>query len=920
MPHSPRPLTSRSSDSTSNQLTGTISLSQELYASSGTPHGTRPSIARPSSTYLSRPGTARPSSGRRSRSRASSTIGGGDQQQIVCAVSEARGISPTVGLAFVNLTTGEAVLSQICDNQFYARTLNKLHVFDPTEILIVSTSGPPNTKSKMYSVMEENIVGSQIVTVDRKYWSEAAGLDYIEDLAFAEDVGAIKVAIGGNYFATCCFAAALKYIYLKWSLSFAFRSLRVKFQPSEGTMMIDLATIQSLELIQNLQNAKSKACLYGIMNHTVTPMGARLLRSNILQPSTQEGVLLQRYDAVEELSTKEDMFHQIREGSIRPIQDIEKLLSSLIIIPTVPDIQYSEQSINKVLMLKSFVYSISPIFEGLAGARSDLLCHIRDHFRPELLAPTMDFIRNVINDDVTYQKTPLDLRNQRTYASGVSGLLDVARQTFKETTEDVHQHVREINRAYPDLLSDAKNTVTLLMKYTERFNMVVETRYDNARRYYLRVSADDFEGRPVPDILINRSQNRSQKKGTIDCQTLDIVKFNHRIEGSHQEVVLMSDQTIQALIDDIRGEISVLFRVCESIAMLDMISSFVQLATTNDPQTEYKRPQITDCIAIAHCRHPIRERIHKEKFVPNDVYASELKRFQIITGCNMSGKSTYIRSIALLCVMAQVGSFVPAESAILPLISQLFGRVSMDDSIEANVSTFASEMRETAFILRNIDKHSLAIIDELGRGTSSRDGLAISLSIAEALVASGAFVFFATHFRELAQILQHKEGVVNMRLEVDLSEKDSMKMLYKIQNGYVQEQHYGLALARVVDLPPNVLEVAERVSGALEAQAAAKRQSSRSQALIKRRQLVRDLREQLQQAADGPLNDKALTSWLSRLQTEFIVRMDALDNDAGSDGEDERSLINENGEVSGEVQNNDDSIKETSTERASSEQ
>ncbi|KAG4433065.1 hypothetical protein IFR05_011459 [Cadophora sp. M221] len=882
-----RPPTSLSYASTSYQLAGAVSASGTSYETSQTPYGSRPSTARPSSTYPSRPGTSRPGTSRRPRSRAASTIGGGESQQIICAISEGRGVSPTVGLAFVNITTGEAVLSQICDSQFYARTINKLHVFDPTEILIVSTSSPPNPKSKMYSVVEENLVCSKIIPVDRKYWSEAAGLDFIKDLAFTEDIGAIKVAIGGNYFATCCFAAALNYISSSMSLSFAFHSLRVKFQPSEGSMMIDLATIRSLELIENLQNAKSGACLYGIMNQTCTPMGSRLLRSNILQPSTQADVLTQRYDSVEELSTKEDMFRQIREA-LRPFPDVEKLLSSLIIIPTRPDIQQSEQSINKVLMLKSFVQSITPLFEALAGARSGLLCMIRGNFQPGKLVPTIDFIKNVINDDVTYQKMPLDLRNQRTYAvkSGVSGLLDVARQTFKESTEDVHQHVTDIN---------------------QRFNMIAETRYDNSRRYFLHVRETDFEDRAIPDILINRFK----KKGIIECQTLDLVKLNQRIEGSHQEVVLMSDQTIQELIDDIRGQIPVLFGVCESIAMLDMIASFAQLATINGAQAEYKRPEITDCIAIAQGRHPIREKIHKEKFVPNDVYASELKRFQIITGCNMSGKSTYIRSVALLCVMAQVGSFVPAESAILPLISQLFARVSMDDCIEANVSTFASEMRETAFILRNIDNKSLAIIDELGRGTSQRDGLAISLSISEALVASGAFVFFATHFRELAQILEHKEGVVNMRLEVDFSEEDTMRMLYKVQNGYVQEQHYGLALARTVDLPSHVLQVADGVSSAIEAQAAAKRRSSKSQALTRRRELIKSLREQLQHAANGSLNDKGLASWLVRMQNEFIVRMDALDNDAESnDSEEGGSLFSDESGVISEIQDNEERLDE----------
>lgn len=166
--------------------------------------------------YTGSQSTSQPQNGRRSVSRAGtiqrprtpgSAIGGGESQQIICAVNEGRGVSPTVGLAFINISTGEAVLSQISDNQFYVKTCHKLEVFEPSEILIVSTAGPPNQKSKMYSIIEENILGSKIVTVPRQYWSETAGLDYIQSLAFKEDVEAIKVAIGGNYYATCCFSA-----------------------------------------------------------------------------------------------------------------------------------------------------------------------------------------------------------------------------------------------------------------------------------------------------------------------------------------------------------------------------------------------------------------------------------------------------------------------------------------------------------------------------------------------------------------------------------------------------------------------------------------------------------------------------------------------------------------------------------------
>ena len=183
----------------------------------------------------------------------------------------------------------------------------------------------------------------------------------------------------------------------------------------------------------------------------------------------------------------------------------------------------------------------------------------------------------------------------------------------------------------------------------------------------------------------------------------------------------------------------------------------------------------------------------------------------------MSGKSTYIRSIVLLSIMAQIGSFIPATSATLPIFHQLFARVSTDNNIEANVSSFAAEMREMAFILRNIDSKSLAIIDELGRGTSTRDGLAIALSIAESLVQSRALVWFATHFRDLATILAARPGVISLHLQVDMDrEGHSMSMLYKVNSGVVNETHYGIALAKVVALPRQVIETAEQVAKLLE--------------------------------------------------------------------------------------------------------
>ena len=399
-------------------------------------------------------------------------------------------------------------------------------------------------------------------------------------------------------------------------------------------------------------------------------------------------------------------------------------------------------------------------------------------------------------------------------------------------------------------------------------------KYDTARQYYIRIAASELEDRNLPDVFINVFR----KRNIIECQTLDLLKWNQKIMDSHHEVLQMSDRSIQELIENLRAEIAPLFKISDAIALLDVTASFAHLVTTQD----YCRPELTRTLAIKSGRHPIREKIHKEKYIPNDAYATRQSRFQIITGCNMSGKSTYIRSIALMAIMAQIGCFVPASYASFPISHQLFARVSMDDSIEANISTFAAEMRETAFILRNIDDRSMVIVDELGRGTSTRDGLSIAIAVAEALVESGAFIWFATHFRDLAKVLSERNGVVNLHLAVDMNEANQMKMLYKVASGAVQEEHYGLALAKVVNLPPEVLQIAERVSKKLTSNMEKRKKKSKTIALARRRKLILSLREQLIQAYEGNMNGKVLATWLIKLQDEFVNRMAAIDAEAAS--------------------------------------
>ncbi|KAL8703111.1 MAG: hypothetical protein Q9201_003702 [Fulgogasparrea decipioides] len=747
----------------------------------------------PEDTTTPRPETSLSSNGRPKTGRprtAASALAGRDQQ-VICAISESRGISPVVGLAFVNLTTTEAVLCQIPDNQTFTRTIHKIVVYEPTEILFMTTAARP--KSKLYSIVEYNVPNLRITVIDRKYWSETTGLEYIQQLAFRQDVEAIKVSVGGNFYATCCIAAVCPFLF-----------------PS--------------------------------------------VLSSLLSPSTDADTLEKRYDALDELATREDVFFSIRQA-LKAFVDVDRVLTAITIIPTKPTIQYSEQSINNVIALKQYVKSIPAVFEALAtvNSESELLLHINELCAPERLADVQTLIDETINEDITYQSQPLDLRNQRTYAikSGVNGLLDVARQTYKEANADAYQLVTDLAQTHA---------------------IALEMKYDTARQFYIRIATSELEERNLPEIFINAFR----RKTYIECQTLDLLKLNQKIIDSHHEVLQMSDRSIQELIDKIREDIAPLFKTCEAIALLDMIASFAQLVTMQD----YCRPELTDTFAIKSGRHPIREKIHAEKFVPNDAYATQQSRFQIITGCNMSGKSTYIRSLAFMIVMAQIGCFVPATYASFPIRHQLFARVPSDDSIEANVSTFASEMRETAFILRSIDRRSMVIVDELGRGTSTRDGLTIAIAIAEALIESRALIWFVTHFTELAHILSERNGVVNLHLAVDISEdSNKMTMLYKITNGWVRETHYGIAMAKVAGLPADVIDIATEVSTKLAQNAERQKKNSQSIALARRRKLILGLREQLKQAQDGNMQGRVLGLWLKKLQDEFVRRMAAIDEE-----------------------------------------
>ncbi|KAG5956536.1 hypothetical protein E4U57_002549 [Claviceps arundinis] len=761
---------------------------------------------------VSRPSTS--ASSRKSRPGTLSTILGTnyDDQTIICALGEARGVFPLVGVALVNISLGEATLSQICDNQSYVKTIHKLQMANPSRIVFTATACPPVKDNVLFTLVNELIPDARIELLDRSAWSETDGLEYIHNLAFETDIDPIKVAVLGKYYSVSSFAA-------------------------------------SLEIVQNANKSKSKDCLFGVLNQTLTPMGSRMLRSNILQPPTKyDTFIAPRYDAVEELTAEEETFQGVR-AALKDFTDVEKMIT----LKRKFTIAEVEEDLNRILMIKRFLESIPPLHQALSGCQSPLLLKIRDICEPTVSDPILQSIKAIIEEDVTVMSSPLDMRNARTFAvkAGISGMLDVARQTYKELTEEVHLHVQDVEKEYGA-------SVTL--------------KFDNARKYWLLLKGLAGSSSQVPPVFINVVE----KKGGIECHTMQLMKLNSRLSDTSNEIIARSDAIIQDLIVLLRESAAQLFRLCESVGLLDMVTSFAHLSILRD----YVRPEFRGTFALKAARHPIMDKILYEEYVPNDYYASEQNCFQIVTGCNMAGKSTYIKAAALLQIMAQVGSFVPAAYASFSLINNIFARVSLSDSLEANLSTFSVEMREMAFILRNVDGKSLVVIDELGRGTSTRDGLAIAIAMSEALIQSKAFVWFATHFVDLVHVLGDRPGVVSLHLASERRTSDEgvpqLAMLYKATQGTVDTtEHYGIELARSIGFSEEFTRRAEEVASDIRRRREQNRQCSEARNVLARRKLVLNLYETLQQAAEHG-DDAVLPGYLKSLQEEFILRMNEL--------------------------------------------
>ncbi|SPO31807.1 related to meiosis-specific MutS homolog [Ustilago trichophora] len=663
--------------------------------------------------------------------------------------------------------------------------------------------------------------------------------------AKASTRAAILVAVANKFFLLSAVAGLFDYYTHHFNRVFTPKSLRIRFVVPDG-----INTAHDLELVRNLIDPKSKDSLYGLLDQCASPMGKRLLKMNILQPLTDLDAIAARQDAVAECLRNEERLFAIRE-SLMPIRDksidLDKLLHTLSVpvkreTATRAD---TEKKISSIFSLRTLLQSLSPVRAALQNSSSGLLQAVSGFLEAEQLDAISESIQSTIDEDVLHAKGGLGSRNAQMYAVRAerSPLLDVARETYNENIESCPLQRLNFNTG------DSGLNLSLKMI---------------ANGFLFQTRLDRSQMNRIPPHFTNVTRAKSGQLVTM--MTVALKKLNARLADSMNEVCTMSEVIIEALIEEILVQVGPLYKVSEALSLLDMIISFARVSEANS----YIRPTFGDRIDIRNARHPILDRVdivsmvangvvtrRRTEFVPNDIYLAPGERVCLVTGPNMSGKSTFLRQIALITVLAGIGCFVPATRATLPIPDAILSLLTHEDDATQNLSTFAAEMRTSAFILSVGTPRSLIILDEMGRGTSPDEGCAVATAIIEEMISEkGSTVFFATHFGELVEGLDGKEGVVCQHLQVSTVQRnDNVGLVFhhKLHLGPGLNTHYSLQVARMMGcFSAEFLERAQGVA-MTEQMVNANRAAIVDGQTRERRKLmrraVRDLRRLLQGAA-----------------------------------------------------------------------
>ncbi|ODV95602.1 hypothetical protein PACTADRAFT_3293 [Pachysolen tannophilus NRRL Y-2460] len=779
----------------------------------------------------------------------------------ICSVFISKSVSPVVGICFVLADIGVVLSTEINDSLTLTRTVNKIQIYNPNEILVESLS------NKLVNIIQSNI-DCKITRINKKFFNNDLELIKKSSINPERDI-----ELKDYYFGLCATTGAINHMKEKYP---NFNKFRIKYEPCEATMFIDKKTIRSLELVENLVDQGHGISLFKFLNSTVTKMGERVLRNNILQPLTDAESIKLRLESVKELISNTSTLAALRE-LMKNFQDTDKLFNLLVSVKTSTN---NDQKINTVILLKQAVEISIKISKLLETTSSSLLFEIKNICKHGDILKIQDLINEYINEDCSWALTTLDLRNQKCYAvkSGRNGLLDVSRQLYHNIIDDI---------------------IAMVDSLSEEFELDLDYKFDSTRGFYMRIKYFQGDLNELPEVFINKI---SKKGKFIECTTLNLIKSNSRLNSTLQEIILMSDQIIEGLLNEVGNYISTMFMLSEAIAILDLLCCFAYNA---DNSSNYVCPEIVDeemKMVVKQSRHPILEKnLVTNKFISNDIILLyDTSRLQILTGANMSGKSVYLKQIALLSIMAQIGSLVPADYALLPIFENLHARIC-NDNFEVNTSTFSAEMGEISYILKEINSKSLLIIDELGRGSSLSDGFSISLAITESLIPVGCSCFMSTHFTDIPKILATSPGVVHLHFKSELDYNQNELIMYhkliSTNNFEVNTsiaEGYGILMVQKI-LPSIIIQDAKIISKNLKKRKNNDEERFREKLVVLKKQ--RSMLDLVQVLKISKAKNQLDLSTLKLIQEQFIENFKKLNEDNYAEGFSSSQVVEEVEEV-----------------------
>lgn len=662
-------------------------------------------------------------------------------------------IDERFGIAVSDISTGDFLVTEVASERELADEINK---FCPSEIICndaffvsgVDTEEVKNRYQTVISALDSHFFSDEGC---RKILKEHFKVGSLDGLGLQDyDTGVIAAG------------AVMEYMYETQKSTLSHITTITPYSTGEF-MIIDTSTRRNLELLETMREKQKRGTLLWVLDKTKTAMGARLLRTYIEQPLIHKDDIIARQNAIEELNMNYISREEICEY-LNPIYDLERLIGR---------ISYKTANPRDLISFKNSLEMLPYIKDLMGEFTTPLLKELWEELDP--LEDVHDLVSRAIVDD-----PPVSLRD--------GGII---KEGYHEETDKL-RHAKTEGKTWLAQLESRERDKTGIKNLKVKYNKVFG--------YYFEVT-NSFKGL-VPDYFVRKQTLANAERYTTD----ELKELEDMILGAEDKLYTLEYGLFCEVRDTIAAEVLRIQQTARAIAGIDVMTSLSAVATKNN----YVKPRINEkgVIDIKNGRHPVVEKMMRDDlFVANDTYLDNTKnRLSIITGPNMAGKSTYMRQTALIVLMAQLGSFVPADEANIGICDRIFTRVGASDDLASGQSTFMVEMTEVANILRNATKNSLIVLDEIGRGTSTFDGLSIAWAVVEHISNPkllGAKTLFATHYHELTELEGTINGVNNYCIAVK-EQGDDIVFLRKIVKGGA-DKSYGVQVAKLAGVPDSVI-------------------------------------------------------------------------------------------------------------------